>query len=112
MRVSHGCIRLYPENMERLFELVKVGTSVRILDQSVKVGWLDNSLFVEIHHPLELRDEPTPLGPSISDLVETLESSITRDVNLRTRILAQAYQLGNGIPTVIGTTTGAIEPLP
>ena len=112
MRVSHGCIRLYPENMERLFELVKVGTSVRILDQSVKVGWLDNSLFVEIHHPLELRDEPTPLGPSISDLVETLESSITRDVSLQTRVLAQAYQLGNGIPTLIGTTTGTTEELP
>ena len=78
----------------------------------MKVGWLENSLFVEIHHPLELQDEPTPLGPSISDLVETLQSSITRDVSLQTRVLAQAYQLGNGIPTLIGTTTGTTEELP
>jgi L,D-transpeptidase ErfK/SrfK len=109
MRVSHGCIRLYPENMARLFELVKVGTPVRIIDQSVKVGWLDNALFVEIHRPLELRDEATPPGPSISDLVDTLHSSITREVSVQTRVLAHAYQLGNGIPTVIGAETGTPE---
>jgi L,D-transpeptidase ErfK/SrfK len=52
MRVSHGCIRLYPEDIARLFPEVPVGTPVRIVDQPYLVGWLDGQLFLEAHKPL------------------------------------------------------------
>ncbi len=52
MRVSHGCIRLYPEDIEALFDQVPVGTPVRIVDQPVKLGWLADTLFIEVHPPL------------------------------------------------------------
>jgi len=48
-RVSSGCIRLYPEDIERLFAMVKVGTSVTVVDQPVKLGWSRGELYVEIH---------------------------------------------------------------
>jgi len=48
-RVSHGCLRLYPEDIERLFGLVAVGTKVTIIDQEVKLGWIGEELFLEIH---------------------------------------------------------------
>jgi L,D-transpeptidase ErfK/SrfK len=48
-RVSHGCLRLYPEDIRDLFDRVEVGTPVRILYQPVKVGLKRDSLFVEIH---------------------------------------------------------------
>lgn len=53
MRVTHGCIRLYPEDIERLFNQVPVGTDVRILNQPIKLGWLAGTLFMEVHPPLE-----------------------------------------------------------
>jgi L,D-transpeptidase ErfK/SrfK len=52
MRSSHGCIRLYPEDIEELFERVPKGTTVRIVNQPVLVGWRDGMLFLEVHRPL------------------------------------------------------------
>jgi L,D-transpeptidase ErfK/SrfK len=53
MRVSHGCIRMYPEDIEGLFDKVRVNTPVHIIDEPVKLGWLADTLFVEVHPPLE-----------------------------------------------------------
>jgi L,D-transpeptidase ErfK/SrfK len=52
MRVSHGCIRLYPEDIARLFPEVPVGTRVRIVNQPYLAGWLDGRLYFEAHEPL------------------------------------------------------------
>ena len=54
MRVTHGCVRMYPEDIEHLFGMVPVGTPVRLVDQPpVKVGRFNGELFVESHEPLE-----------------------------------------------------------
>ncbi|MFZ1641151.1 MAG: L,D-transpeptidase family protein [Candidatus Contendobacter sp.] len=53
MRVTHGCVRMYPEDIERLFGMVPVGTPVRLIDQPVKVGRLNGQLLVQSHAPLE-----------------------------------------------------------
>ncbi len=52
MRVSHGCIRLYPENIARLFEQVKIGTPVNIIYQPFKAGMRRGELYVEAHSSL------------------------------------------------------------
>jgi L,D-transpeptidase ErfK/SrfK len=39
MRVSHGCVRMFPEDIEFLFERIRVNTSVRIINVPVKIGW-------------------------------------------------------------------------
>lgn len=53
MRVSHGCVRLYPEGIEELFQMVKKGTQVNIVNQPMKVGWFGDSVYLEYHPPLE-----------------------------------------------------------
>jgi L,D-transpeptidase ErfK/SrfK len=53
MRVTHGCVRLLPEDIEQLYSRVTVGTRVQIVNQPVKTGWLDGVLYVEVHPPLE-----------------------------------------------------------
>lgn len=53
MQITHGCVRMYPEDIEQLYNLVPVGTPVRIVQQQIKVGWLDNRLFIEVHPDLE-----------------------------------------------------------
>jgi L,D-transpeptidase ErfK/SrfK len=48
-RVSAGCIRMYPEDVERLYELVPIGTRVTVVDQEVKFAWVGGHLYMEAH---------------------------------------------------------------
>ena len=59
MKVSHGCIRLYPEDIEVLYELVDKGERVEIIDQPVKSGWFGGVLYIEVHsmHPYGLEEK-------------------------------------------------------
>jgi L,D-transpeptidase ErfK/SrfK len=68
MRVSHGCIRLYPEDIEALFERVPRGTPVRIVNQPVLAGWRDGQLFLEVHPPLV--EEPHDLTMEANAAIE------------------------------------------
>jgi L,D-transpeptidase ErfK/SrfK len=47
-RLTSGCIRLYPEHIEILFGMVKIDTPVTVVDQPVKVGWLDGELYLQV----------------------------------------------------------------
>lgn len=69
MRISHGCIRLYPENMSALFPILDIGTSVNIVDQPYLLGWRDGILYLEAHKPLA---EKTRSG---------LRTALTRQLN-------------------------------
>ncbi|HEX4195707.1 MAG TPA: L,D-transpeptidase family protein [Stellaceae bacterium] len=55
--VSHGCLHIYPEDIEHLFHEVPVGTQVRSVFQPVKAGWIDGRLYVEVHPSKEQADE-------------------------------------------------------
>ncbi|MGH7074571.1 MAG: L,D-transpeptidase family protein [Stellaceae bacterium] len=46
--VSHGCIRLYPEDIARLFAEVRVGTPVRVVDQPATAGWEGDRLYLQV----------------------------------------------------------------
>jgi L,D-transpeptidase ErfK/SrfK len=50
--VSHGCIRLYPEDIEELYNIVKVGTPVEIIYEPVKIGFKEGHIFIEVHPDL------------------------------------------------------------
>jgi L,D-transpeptidase ErfK/SrfK len=47
LRSSHGCIRLYPEDIEQFFALVPIGTQVRVVNQPFVFGWLDGQLYMQ-----------------------------------------------------------------
>lgn len=51
LRSSHGCIRMLPEDIERLFNQVEVGTKVNIIHEPFKVGVKDGELYLEAHQP-------------------------------------------------------------
>jgi len=69
MQVTHGCMRLYPEDVEKLFGLVAVNTPVRIVNQPYKWGWHDGRLLIEVHPPLQ-EDAVDP--PSLTDLMRLI----------------------------------------
>jgi L,D-transpeptidase ErfK/SrfK len=100
MRISHGCLRMYPENIEQLFGKVPVGTPVRIINQPYKAGWQGDVLYLEAHPPLV-------------ELTHAAETDLTPMVVALTRVVSQrlndhAWQAAvrvagrdSGIPTPI-----------
>jgi len=56
MQVTHGCVRMFPEDIKELYGLVPVNTAVRLIDQPYKMGWRGDELFMEVHTPLEGTD--------------------------------------------------------
>jgi L,D-transpeptidase ErfK/SrfK len=47
-RASSGCIRMYPEAIRDIYPRVPTGTKVTVVDQPVKVGWIENKMYVEV----------------------------------------------------------------
>jgi len=67
MRVSHGCVRLYPENIELLYSLVEAGETVRIVNEPYLLGWRNGELYFEAHAPLE--DDAIPAAERLEALL-------------------------------------------
>jgi L,D-transpeptidase ErfK/SrfK len=53
MRVSHGCIRLYPEDIAELYPELPVGIEVRVVNEPFLYGWQDDALYVQVYPVLE-----------------------------------------------------------
>jgi L,D-transpeptidase ErfK/SrfK len=99
MRVTHGCIRMYPEDIERLYNEVPVGTPVRIVNQPHKAGWLRGVLYLETHPPLEeYAADKRNLTPAVNAVVNATRARPARVIWERvTRHAAEA----RGIPLAI-----------
>jgi L,D-transpeptidase ErfK/SrfK len=77
-RVSSGCVRMYPEDVEELYERVAIGTRVQVVDQPLKLGWIDGQLYLEAHATQEQSDqlemygrfEPTLPSSAVDIVVE------------------------------------------
>lgn len=59
LRATNGCIRLYPEDIKRLFENTPVKTPVNIVNQPYLVGQRDGVVYLEVHNPGE---DTAPIG--------------------------------------------------
>jgi L,D-transpeptidase ErfK/SrfK len=82
MRVTHGCIRMFPEDIEFLFPNVDVNTPVRIINEPVKLGWFGNELVMEVHPVLE-SSEPEVVAELVAadvDVDTGDEESVEPDV--------------------------------
>lgn len=100
MRVSHGCVRMLPEDIKSLFPMVRVGTPVHIVNQPIKIGWLAGTLYIEVHPPLEEEDQSYDAA-----LEQTLDLIAGLDLSFRPgidgRVLRQALKQRLGYPVSI-----------
>ena len=53
MRSSHGCMRLYPEDIAVFFDLIPIGTKVTVVNQPYLFGWRDGTLFLQAYTVME-----------------------------------------------------------
>ncbi|HZR84788.1 MAG TPA: L,D-transpeptidase family protein [Candidatus Binatia bacterium] len=95
MLVSHGCVRLYPEDIEHFFPMVPVGQAGEFVYQTVKVGERDGRVYVEIHKDL-YGTQPGPWRQA---------AAILRQRNLIDRVdekrLMAAVEAQSGVPVDI-----------
>lgn len=102
MRVSHGCIRLYPEDIEKLYKAVKLGTPVHIINQPYKIGLHQGKIYLEAHPFLE--EDAAMFKDNLTSVVRIL-IDITNDKNyevdwvLANRVIKEM----TGIPVLIGS---------
>ncbi|MFZ9125168.1 MAG: L,D-transpeptidase family protein [Steroidobacteraceae bacterium] len=99
MQVTHGCMRLYPEDIEALFGMAAVNTPVTIVNQPFKVGWRDGRLWVEVHPALK---EDVVEPPTMTDLARlVVEAARQSLVPIDWSAVQQAYLETRGMPVPV-----------
>ena len=98
MRVSHGCVRLYPENIEYLYDLVNIGEAVTIINEPYLLVQHGDDWYFEAHAPLA--DDAVAAEDRFDALLElrngaTERGFSDRDIASAKRIAAAA----SGAPT-------------
>lgn len=104
--VSRGCIRLYPEDIEALFDLSGVGTKVTVLDQRAKLAWSQDKLYLEIHPSRaqlnDLEETGRFAAEPLDGLREMIEAAAGDHVDRLDHLaIARAERERRGIPQII-----------
>ena len=100
MQVSHGCIRLFPEDIRLIFSLTDIGLQVKIINEPFKIGILGNQIFLEIHDTLS----PEDINSSYK-AVESMIRSFVFDRQTGATIdwtkVKEIFEKKTGVPTMI-----------
>jgi len=113
MRVTHGCIRMYPEDIAWLFPQVSLKTPVQLVNQPYKMGWSGDELLLEVHAPLsdeaaeEIDGDETDGLTLITQLY--VEATAERAASVDWDRIEEAYRQQLGLPVVIGRAVAAAE---
>ena len=101
LAITHGCIRMYPEDVAALFPLLPVGTSVRLINAPVKVAWIDGELLLEAHPPVDAQGESfEPDLDKFSDLLRAAVGPTT--VAIHWDYAREALQKADGVIVTVG----------
>jgi L,D-transpeptidase ErfK/SrfK len=101
MSVTHGCVRLYPEDIAALYPVVRVGTPVTVVNEPVLASLQDGELYLEVHPPTNSNHiAVAPDFDKISQIIDTAigQSVVAIDWDKVRQVAAQA----NGLPQLIG----------
>jgi L,D-transpeptidase ErfK/SrfK len=94
-KATHGCIRMYPEDISELFRLVPEGAEVNIVQQPIKVGIRNDKMYIEVH-----KDEHEKNIDYFNETIHLLSTkNLLKKINLEK--LHRALQEKNGIPIEI-----------
>jgi len=111
MAVTHGCMRMYPEDVEALFPTVPVGTKVRIVNDPVKTAFVGGELLLEAHPPVDAEGQTyEPNLELFSQLLDKALGPTTAAVHWD--YARETLQVANGMPTVVGLQADLDAPTP
>ena len=101
LAVTHGCIRMYPDDVASLFPLIPVGTPVRLINEPVKVAWIDGELLLEAHPPVDAQGQSfEPDIDQLSDMLRTAVGATT--VAIHWDYAREVLQKADGVIATVG----------
>jgi L,D-transpeptidase ErfK/SrfK len=101
LAVTHGCIRMYPDDVEALFPLVPVGTPVRLINEPLKVVWVDGELLLEAHPPVDA--EGQSFEPDLDQFSDLLQKAVgDKTVAIHWDYAREVLQKANGVIATVG----------
>ncbi|MEP7313046.1 MAG: L,D-transpeptidase family protein [Pseudomonadota bacterium] len=101
MAITHGCIRMYPEDIEALYPLVPLGTPVWLVNEPVKIAWVDGQLMLEAHPPVDAEGQTTE--PDVDKFAGMLEQALgTSTVAIHWDLVRDELGKSRGMPVVVG----------
>lgn len=105
MPVSHGCFRMYNEDISRFVYQVQKGTSVQVIREPVKVGISGGEIWLEVHRPGEdyPPEDREKLWQQVQEKLEIFRAQHP-NVQIKRRAIEIAVDQADGIPTMIGET--------
>lgn len=100
MQISHGCVQLYPEDIEVLFKHAAVGMPVRIVHQPYLTAWDQDMLYLEANEPLSkwAKDKPRLKKQLLKQLQQI---SAEKQVDIDWDRVDSVIQRADGVPTPI-----------
>ncbi len=100
MPITHGCFRMFPEDIEQFFAMVPVNTRVRIVQQPLKMGWSHDALYMEAHPPLEGNQNLETM--SLTNITRMLVSATReRTVSIDWDSAERIFKKANGVPEAL-----------
>ena len=101
LAVTHGCIRMYPDDVASLFPLIAVGTPVRLINEPVKVAWVDGELLLEAHPPVDA--EGQSFEPDIDQFSQLLRAQVgDSTVAIHWDYAREVLQKADGVIATVG----------
>jgi L,D-transpeptidase ErfK/SrfK len=101
LAVTHGCIRMYPDDVAALFPLIPVGTPVRLINEPVKVAWIDGELLLEAHPPVDAMGQS--FEPNIDQFSDLLKAAVgDTTVAIHWDYAREVLQKANGVIATVG----------
>jgi len=101
LAVTHGCIRMYPDDVAALFPLIPVGTPVRLINQPLKVAWVDGELLLEAHPPVDAQGQS--IEPDIDKFAEMLRMAVgDTTVAIHWDYAREVLQKADGVIATVG----------
>jgi L,D-transpeptidase ErfK/SrfK len=101
LAVTHGCIRMYPNDVEALFPLIPVGTAVRLINEPVKVAWVDGELLLEAHPPVDAQGQS--FEPDLDEFSQLLQSAVGETtVAIHWDYAREVLQKADGVIATVG----------
>lgn len=111
-RTSHGCFRMYNNNVMELAGMVPVGTPVRIINDAYKFGMSGGKVYLEAHTPLDDKGDPSVVDKHtvvINALLQRQE--LAKNLQINWDVVRDVIAAEEGVPVEIAVP-GEAEALP
>jgi L,D-transpeptidase ErfK/SrfK len=101
LAVTHGCIRMYPDDVAALYPLIPVGTQVRLINEPIKVAWVDGELLLEAHPPVDAQGQS--FEPDLDQFSAMLQAAVgDTTVAIHWDYAREILQKADGVLATVG----------